>query len=60
VADVYEEIARLYGYENIDSITLKAEVALPKTSSLVNLVRKVEESFVKIYNFDQVETYPWV
>lgn len=31
VADVYEEIARLYGYENIESIPLRAEVALPKT-----------------------------
>jgi hypothetical protein len=39
---------------------LKAEVALPKTSSLVNLVRDIEENFVKNYKFDQVETYPWV
>jgi hypothetical protein len=39
---------------------LKSEVALPKTSSLVDLVRDIEELFVKNYNFDQVETYPRV
>jgi phenylalanyl-tRNA synthetase beta chain len=60
VEDVYEEIARIYGYENISSIPLMAEVFLPKTSSLVNLIRKIEETFVRNFKFDQVETYPWV
>ena len=60
VADVYEEVSRLYGYENIDSIPLRSEVALSNTSSLVDLVRNFEEAFVKNYKFDQVETYPRV
>jgi phenylalanyl-tRNA synthetase beta subunit len=57
---VYEEIARIYGYENIDAKTLQSGVSLPKTSSLVNLIRKIEELFVRDYKFNQVETYPWV
>jgi len=60
IEDVYEEVARLYWYENIDSMTLKSEVSLSKTSSLIWLIRKIEETFVRNYNFDQVETYPWV
>jgi hypothetical protein len=37
-----------------------AEISLHKTSSLVNLIRKIEETFVRNFEFDQVETYPWV
>ncbi len=60
VEDVYEEVARIYGYENIESKSLQSDISLPKTSSLVNLIRKMEESFVRNYRFDQVETYPRV
>ncbi|HKL44051.1 MAG TPA: phenylalanine--tRNA ligase subunit beta [Candidatus Absconditabacterales bacterium] len=60
VEDVYEEIARLYGYENIEPVSLKSEVSLSKTSNLIGLIRKIEETFVRNYDFDQVETYPWV
>jgi len=35
VEDVYEEIARLYGYENIEPVSLKSEVSLSKTSNLI-------------------------
>jgi phenylalanyl-tRNA synthetase beta chain len=60
VEDVYEEVARIYGYENIESKSLQSDVSLPKTYSLVNLIRKMEETFVRNYKFDQVETYPRV
>jgi hypothetical protein len=39
---------------------MKSEISLPKTSSLVKLSRAIEESFVRDFGFDQVETYPWV
>ncbi|HRX63834.1 MAG TPA: phenylalanine--tRNA ligase subunit beta [Candidatus Absconditabacterales bacterium] len=58
--DVYEEVARMYGYENIEAMPLSSVVELPKTSPLVNLIRKVEEVCVRNYKFDQVESYPRV
>jgi phenylalanyl-tRNA synthetase beta subunit len=39
---------------------MKSNVSLPKTPSLVKLSRSIEESFVRDFGFDQVETYPWV
>jgi len=60
VQDVYEEVARIYGYEKIPNVAMKSEISLPKTSSLVKLSRAIEESFVRDFGFDQVETYPWV
>lgn len=60
VEDLYEEIARIYWYNNIQEKPIKSDVVLPKTSSLVNLVRELEEIFVRDFNFNQVETYPWI
>lgn len=60
VQDVYEEVARIYGYEKIPTTSLKSDVSLPKTPSMVKLSRAIEESFVRDFGFDQVETYPWV
>lgn len=60
VEDIYEEVARIYGYENIESTPLMAEIELSKTSTLVKLIRKIEETFVRNFKFNQVETYPWV
>jgi len=60
VQDVYEEVARIYGYEKIPSTALKSNVSLPKTPSMVKLSRIIEECFVRDFWFDQVETYPWV
>ena len=60
VQDVYEEVARIYWYEKIPNVAMKSEISLPKTSSLVKLSRAIEESFVRDFGFDQVETYPWV
>lgn len=60
VQDVYEEVARIYGYEKIPNVAMKSNVVLPKTPSLVKLSRSIEESFVRDFGFDQVETYPWV
>jgi len=60
VQDIYEEVARIYWYEKIPNVAMKSEISLPKTSSLVKLSRAIEESFVRDFGFDQVETYPWV
>ncbi len=60
VQDVYEEVARIYWYEKIPNVAMKSEISLPKTPSLVKLSRSIEESFVRDFGFDQVETYPWI
>ena len=62
VEDIYEEVARIYGYENIDAKSLFSDISLNKSPSLISLISDIEDSFVKKYNFDQVETYPriWV
>ncbi len=60
VQDIYEEVARIYWYEKIPNIAMKSDVSLPKTPSLVKLSRSIEESFVRDFGFDQVETYPRV
>lgn len=60
VQDIYEEVARIYGYEKIPNIPMKSEISLPKTSSLTNLARNLEDCFVRDFWFDQVETYPWI
>lgn len=60
VEDIYEEVARIYWYEKIDSKNLYSDISLSKTPSLINLINNIEEIFVKKYNFNQVESYPWV
>lgn len=60
VQDVYEEVARIYWYEKIPNVAMKSAISLPKTPSLVKLSRSIEESFVRDFGFDQVETYPWI
>lgn len=60
VQDIYEEVARIYWYDNIPTKSMQSEISLPETSVLTNLSRDMEDIFVKYFGFDQVETYPWV
>lgn len=58
--DIYEEVARIYGYETIENSPLMTEVNNVEYSWYVWLQRKLEDIAVKNLNFDQVETYPWI
>jgi len=58
--DITEEVARLYGYDNIDPIPLYDQMVNQNYSSYVDLQRKLENFWVQDACFDQVETYPWV
>ncbi|MCF7834600.1 phenylalanine--tRNA ligase subunit beta [Candidatus Gracilibacteria bacterium] len=58
--DIYEEVARIYGYETIENSPLMTEVNNVEYSGYVGLQRKLEDIAVKNLNFDQVETYPWI
>lgn len=56
--DIYEEVARIYGYEMIDNSVLMTEMSNIEYGAYVSIQRKLEDIVVKNLNFDQVETYP--
>ena len=59
-ADIYEEIARIYGYENIDSRGIpQSSMKHVPYSSEVKLQRLIEDYLIQEAHMDQVETYPW-
>lgn len=58
--DIYEEVARIYGYENIENSSLKIDIENTEYSNYVWLQRKLEEIVVRDLWFDQAESYPWV
>ncbi|UFX82637.1 phenylalanine--tRNA ligase subunit beta [Candidatus Absconditicoccus praedator] len=58
--DVVEEFARIYGYDNIKEIPLSWDLENVEFTQEVNLQRKIEDVFSKDYDFDQIETYPWI
>jgi len=57
--DIYEEIIRIYGYENIPWAELKRTMDYVEFNPKTKLVRLVEEEFVEENHFTLVETYPW-
>ncbi|MFZ2718698.1 MAG: phenylalanine--tRNA ligase subunit beta [Candidatus Absconditicoccaceae bacterium] len=58
--DIYEEVARIYGYEMINNSALMTEMSNIEYGGYVSIQRKLEDIVVKNLNFDQVETYPWI
>ncbi len=58
--DVAEEIARIWGYDQISPQALLSEVKAQPFSESVAILRAVEQAMVEIFDFDQVETYPRV
>lgn len=58
--DIYEEVARIYGYEKIDEAPLLSEFKNVPYTPYVSLNRKLEEVLVRNLGFVQTETYPWV
>lgn len=58
VQDIYEEIGRIVGYENLGTQILKTS-ATPQLNIVPKIVRKIEDTMVMKYGYDQVETYLW-
>lgn len=58
VQDIYEEIARIVGYENLWTQTMKTS-ATPQLNPIPGIVRRLEDVMVMKYGYDQVETYLW-
>ncbi len=59
-ADLYEEIARIIGYDTIETKTLMQTMDTTDYPSDIALVRTIEETLVKERKYNQIETYPWI
>ena len=59
-ADIMEEVARMYGYENFEAtaITTTFEGAINQLE--VDLVRKIKEYLAFRCNMQEIFTYPWM
>jgi len=57
--DIYEEVIRIYGYENISGKDLERTMDFVPFNPKTEIVRIVEEEFVEENHFNLVETYPW-
>lgn len=60
VQDIYEEVARIYGYDKIPEMEIKTTMKNPGYSKSAQITRIIEDIFVKDNGFNQVETYPWI
>jgi len=57
--DIYEEIARIYGYDSIEAKALIGPTGYMPYTAEVALQRTVETYLIHDARMDQVETYPW-
>ncbi len=57
--DVFEEVARIHGYENIAPLPLTNDVQTTPFPIDIQVIRTIEHSFAHLCGYDQMETYPW-
>ena len=58
--DIYEEVARIYGYDKIQTLPLMSVAEHVPYTDEVNIQRKVEDVLVRNFACNQTETYPWI
>ena len=58
--DLYEEVARLSGYDNIETLATVDQTRHVPFPSIVRLHRQLEDILINQYNADQIQTYPWM
>lgn len=58
--DLYEEVARLYGFNAIESQKMNFPLQYTPFAADVALARNVEEICTRDLRADQLETYPWI
>ncbi len=58
--DIYEEVARIYGYDQIENIPLLSKTEHIPYNEYVAIQRKLEDILVRNIWCNQVETYPRV
>lgn len=58
--DIYEEVARIYGYDKIKILPLMSMTEHVPYTDEVSIQRKIEDVLVRNFACNQVETYPRV
>ena len=58
--DIYEEVARIYGYDQIENLPLLNEATYTEYTEYVMIQRKLEDILVRNAACNQTETYPWI
>ncbi len=59
-ADIMEEVARMYGYENFEATTIITSFDGAINQLSVDLVRRVKEYLAFRCNMQEIFTYPWM
>ena len=59
-ADIMEEVARMYGYENFEATTITTSFEGAINQLEVDLVRKIKEYLAFRCNMQEIFTYPWM
>ena len=58
-ADLIEEIARIYGYENFKEVPLTMDLTFGNKETTYDEEYEVKEYLVNKYNFHEIHTYLW-
>jgi len=59
-ADIMEEVARMYGYENFEATTITTSFDGAINQLDTDLVRKIKEYLAFRCNMQEIFTYPWM
>jgi phenylalanyl-tRNA synthetase beta chain len=59
-ADIMEEVARMYGYENFEATSITTTFSSAVNQLDVDLVRKIKEYLAFRCNMQEIFTYPWM